>query len=633
MQERRVCSKCGQAFDPDVIFCPRDGTPLGGRKTEVTEDPYVGLVIAGQFAIEQIIGIGAMGRVYRAHQSGIERHVAIKILHRDLLRNPTVIARFHREAKVASRLVHPNVVQVLMSGELEKHNADVGGEAYLVMEYLDGISLRSALGAVGGALPMPRALHVVLQVADAVGEAHAQGIVHRDLKPENVMLVRRGDDGDYVKVLDFGVARVESTDASVATQAGAIFGTARYISPEGARGERVGPASDVYSIATMLFQCLCGQTPFDAESPVAILLKHTSTPAPDVRSNARSSYVPEPIARVIADNLAKDPRERCPDGRQFGRALARAARDSGLSPDDLVFRSTLLGDAGDALQLASMERTKAMTWPGADAASQTMIDEAPAALDGSASAPRAPVSSVEPTVNDEPAPRDSAARAPSTEMAPSASIPPFQTDPSFERRAARERSPFARALFILVCFLIGGALAVLTARMLGAFDRRAPTAQQYVDRANAAVAVNAWDAPPGENVRDITDLALRRFPGSEPVLAVRRDAAQVLIRRARAARDSDAAEAQHLARLAHELDSNNAEAEQLYTQLRSPAATVADQPAPPNDSATPPSTAPRARTRKDEPRAAPAPSAGTPPGASAAPAAAPESGKESGRWL
>jgi serine/threonine-protein kinase len=188
-------------------------------------------------------------------------------------------------------------------------------------------------------------------------------------------------------------------------------------------------------------------------------------------------------------------------------------------------------------------------------------------------------------------------------------------------------------LFILVCFLLGGALAVLTARILGAFDRRAPTAQQYVDRANAAVAVNAWDAPPGENVRDITDLALRRFPGSQPVLAVRHDAAQILVRRARAARDSDVAEAQHLARLAHELDPSNAEVEQLYTELSTPAATVAEQPSPPNASATPSPVAPRVRNRKDEPRAAPVPSAGAPPGASAAPAPPPESGRESGRWL
>src|SRR5437773_1353635 len=139
-EPQKVCSRCGQQYAPDVIFCPKDGTPLGTKKTEIVEDPYVGLVVAGQFRIEQLIGIGAMGRVYRAHQSGIERDVAIKILHRELLRNPTVIERFHREAKVASRLQHPNVVAMLMTAELDRFGPDVGGEAYLVMEHLDGIS-------------------------------------------------------------------------------------------------------------------------------------------------------------------------------------------------------------------------------------------------------------------------------------------------------------------------------------------------------------------------------------------------------------------------------------------------------------------------------------------------------------
>ena len=295
--EERTCSKCGKTYPTDVIFCPKDGSPLSAKKTEIADDPYVGLKLADQFELERLIGIGAMGRVYRAYQRGIDRHVAVKILHRELMRNEGIMTRFVREAKVASRLTHPNVVQVMMTGHVQKRG-DVGGEAYLVMEYLDGISLRSALAAAGGALPMPRALHIVLQVADAVGEAHLSGIVHRDIKPENVMLVRRGDDQDFAKVLDFGVARLDWSDNSLATAAGVIFGTARYISPEGAQGQTVSAPSDVYSLAIMLFQCLSGQTPFDGDSPVAILIKHTNQEPPDIRSIPRSSYVPEPLARV-----------------------------------------------------------------------------------------------------------------------------------------------------------------------------------------------------------------------------------------------------------------------------------------------------------------------------------------------
>src|ERR1700722_5021893 len=138
-----------------------------------------------------------------------------------------------------------------MTGTLRSAGSDMprARELYLVMEFLDGISLLSALAAAGtvgegAALPLPRALHIALQVCDAVGEAHAQGIVHRDIKPENVMLVRRGDDLDYVKVLDFGIARLDWADRGMATQAGLIFGTAKYISPEGAEGHPVGPAAD-----------------------------------------------------------------------------------------------------------------------------------------------------------------------------------------------------------------------------------------------------------------------------------------------------------------------------------------------------------------------------------------------------
>ncbi|MEZ4227866.1 MAG: serine/threonine-protein kinase [Polyangiaceae bacterium] len=360
MGERRTCPTCGENYAPDVIFCPRDGAPLGGRKTELQDDAYLGLELAGQFRLEQLIGIGAMGRVYRAHQSGIGRDVAVKILHRELLTNETLIRRFHQEAKVASRLLHPNVVQVLMTGQLPRMpDSLIGGEAYLVMEHLDGISLRSCLAAAGGALPLPRALHIVLQVCDAVGEAHAQNIVHRDLKPENVMLVRRGDDHDFAKVLDFGVARIDLGEESVATQAGAVFGTARYVSPEGARGDRVGPPGDVYALATMLFQTLSATTPFDGDNPVAILVKHANAEAPDVRSIPRSSYVPEPIARVILKNLAKQPAERCADARVFGRALVDAARQSGLAPEDLALRSTLLG-GNQALGLSSLQRTKSL---------------------------------------------------------------------------------------------------------------------------------------------------------------------------------------------------------------------------------------------------------------------------------
>jgi serine/threonine-protein kinase len=332
MTPERICSNCGETYPADAIFCPRDGLPLFSGKLGAKPDVYLGLDILGQIKLQRLIGIGAMGRVYRAHQSGVERSVAVKILHRELLANGSVIARFHREAKLMSRLDHPNIVQVLLSGSLEPTAPDIGGEAYLVTEFLDGISLASALAAAGGPLALPRAVHVLAQVADAVGEAHAQGIVHRDLKPENVMLVQRGQDPDFAKVLDFGVARVQSPNPTVATEAGVLFGTARYMSPEGAQGNPVVPQSDVYSLAVMLFQCLAGRTPFEADSAIKLLVQHASLPAPDLRSMPGAENVPAAIAEIVARNLAKDPGARARDGREFAGALIRAARACGVGP-------------------------------------------------------------------------------------------------------------------------------------------------------------------------------------------------------------------------------------------------------------------------------------------------------------
>jgi serine/threonine protein kinase len=302
-----------------------------------------------------------MGRVYRAHQRGIDRDVAVKVLHRELTSNQALVARFDREAKVASRLAHPNVVHVLLVGQLPD------GAMYIVMEYLDGLSLQSALSAADGAMPLPRALHVALQLCDAAGEGHARGIVHRDLKPENVMLVLRADDPDFVKVLDFGIARVHWGEPAMATAAGLVFGTARYISPEGAQGEQVTPAGDVYAIATMLYQMLSGRTPFNAEQAVAVLVQQIHDAPPPLRSLERSAYVPEAIAAVIMKNLSKRPEDRAPDARAFGRALLEAAITSGLSAQDVLARPSLLGGPSgpghraqtrSAVQMPSMERTR-----------------------------------------------------------------------------------------------------------------------------------------------------------------------------------------------------------------------------------------------------------------------------------
>jgi eukaryotic-like serine/threonine-protein kinase len=638
----RRCSKCGESYAVEVIFCPRDGTPLTARKTEVGEDPYLGLTIGAQFRIEQLVGIGAMGRVYRAHQAGVERNVAVKVMHRDLLKHDNLVARFRREAKVGGSLLHPNLVQVFALGEIEPLAPEVGGEAYMVLEYLDGISLRSALAAAGGALPLPRALHVMLQVCDALGEAHARGVVHRDLKPENMMLVRRGDDADFVKVLDFGVARMAEGDPNVATQAGAVFGTARYVSPEGAQGAMVGAPGDVYSIATLLFQSLSGQTPFDGDNPVAILVKHTSEPAPDIRSIPRSSYVPEPLARAIAQNLSKDPAKRCRDARDLGKALVQAARDSGLSPDDLIFRSTLLGSRGP-LALASIERTRQLqlgeSFSRALAAGgPTELLERPLASSaGANSAPAEKSSGVEPTWVDEPLPS-----APTADLGPRvqlglerASIPSFPAGELPDSNSWLPGSPIGRAgrraLVIGGCFAVGGAVALVVASRLGAFEKPELKLESYVERARQALELAAFDTPPGENVREITNAALHRWPEAPSIVQIRRDAARRLLERSRELSSSNRDEARRFLDLALEFDPESSEAR----SLRSASAEPVPSPEPEARTPAPGLKNGSGRPQPRTPVAAPAPAAPSATEAAAAPAgsAAPPEPAKGGRWL
>lgn len=350
---RRRCSSCGESYAEGVIFCPRDGSALSQRALDSGPDPYLGQTIAGSFRVEALIGSGAVGRVYRAHQLGVERHVALKIMHRDLASNEALRSRFRREARVAGALTHPNLVSVLSLGELSNAGTQL---PFLALEYLDGLSLRSALSA-RGALPLARAVHIMLQIADAVGEAHQHGIVHRDLKPENVMLVQRGDDPDFVKVLDFGVARVDHGDPSIATHAGAIFGSARYVAPECAAGGTSSASSDVYALATLFYECLSGTTPFDGENPVQILLKHQTEAVPPLLRGAGSAGIPESLAEFIERNLAKTAEARAPHARAFARELLEAAGSAGLDPG--LASLTRRGYAVESPQRATAEGASA----------------------------------------------------------------------------------------------------------------------------------------------------------------------------------------------------------------------------------------------------------------------------------
>ncbi len=318
----KVCPKCGRHYDSAAVFCQKDGSRL--TLTEEPPDPYIGQMLLDQFKIEEQIGAGGMGTVYRARQTTLHRDVAIKILHPELADNRDAVRRFKREARVCTALDHPNVVRVFLFGQLPD------GSLYIVMEFLRGRSLLEVIQR-DGALPVHRALHIASQICDGVGEAHGHNVVHRDIKPENIVLIEKARDPDFVKVLDFGIARVLwSEEQTVATQSGLVFGTARYISPEGAAGEVTDARSDVYSLGILTYQLLSGETPFDAPSPVAMLMKHIHSTPPHLLAQERARHVPEAIADVVMRALSKNPEGRYEDAQAFGEALRASAQHAGF---------------------------------------------------------------------------------------------------------------------------------------------------------------------------------------------------------------------------------------------------------------------------------------------------------------
>jgi serine/threonine-protein kinase len=279
-------------------------------------DPYLGTTLQGQFHLVEAIGSGAMGTVYRAWQSGMERAVAVKMLRADLLADDELRRRFVREGRAAARLNHPNIVSVHVVGETE------AGVPYLVMEHLGGDTLDQLLDAESR-LPPERAVSIARQVACALSEAHAAGIVHRDLKPGNVVLLERRGAGELVKIFDFGIAKIADAallDGEVGrlTRDGAIFGTPHYIAPEQAQGAALDGRADLYSLGILLYRMLSGRLPFDGNA-VAVLLAHISRPPPDLAEEAPD--VDPALAALVMRCLAKDPARRFASAEDFIEAL------------------------------------------------------------------------------------------------------------------------------------------------------------------------------------------------------------------------------------------------------------------------------------------------------------------------
>jgi serine/threonine-protein kinase len=280
-------------------------------------DPYVGRVIAERYEVERLLGVGSMGLVYRCRHTVLGKTVALKIIRQDLAQDDETIGRFVTEAKSASAIGSEHIVEVFDFGKLPD------GATYLVMEYLEGLTLGEAMDAEGG-LALEDAIGIATRVAAALSAAHAAGVVHRDLKPDNVFLVR-AEEGWFVKVLDFGIAKVMHSSQKL-TAVGSVIGTPHYMSPEQATGARTDERTDIYSLGVILYEMACGKVPFDAESPLAVIsMQVTDEPVPLRKRMPQGRTLPQGFEAVVAKCLAKDPVERFASMNDVRAALERIA--------------------------------------------------------------------------------------------------------------------------------------------------------------------------------------------------------------------------------------------------------------------------------------------------------------------
>jgi len=312
------CPICTRDFLDPQERCPVDDARLVARPSKPA--PGLGRVL-GTYKLIGVLAEGGMGTIYIAAHTRLDRHVAIKVLRPEFAIRKREVARFFEEARTINRLQHPNIVESIDMVE------DVLDGAYCVLELLRGPDLAARLAE--GPIPVASAIRIATQIAEALAAVHAEGIVHRDLKPENLVLVERDGHGDFVKLIDFGVAQTtmegpgftpgSGIDDSVGT--GTPFGTAAYMAPEQAAGERVDGRADLYSLGVLLFVMVTGQHPFPSTTDSEYVVRHASDVAPRASKVARGIAIPPALDAVIACCLAKQAERRFASATELVHAL------------------------------------------------------------------------------------------------------------------------------------------------------------------------------------------------------------------------------------------------------------------------------------------------------------------------
>lgn len=369
MSFKRQCPKCGRSFASGEEFCPYDGETIAVTAAE-DKDPALGRVIGGRFKLEQTLGKGGMGVVYRATHTVLERSFALKLLRRELVSDKTALKRFLREARTAGVLSHPSIVGLYDFGTTPE------GEPFLVMELVEGVSLHDyQLATPTQRLPVAQAVDIAAQVASALCHAHAAGIVHRDIKPENVQLMLQDANPGRVKVLDFGLARMVGQPA-LTEISGQIVGTPAFMAPEMLNGSKdLGPAVDVYALGILLHDVIAGSPPFSG-GLAELLFAHMQKTPPALAQRTGSRDIPPELEQLVSRMLAKDPSQR-PSAEETLQKLERLrARIAASTPREPLSAQTVLLGGGPLLHSAQTVLLGGPQRPGAQTVVlQTMLQE------------------------------------------------------------------------------------------------------------------------------------------------------------------------------------------------------------------------------------------------------------------
>jgi len=336
-----ICSSCGKGAPEGSRFCPFCGGRIVAERQKPA-DPLIGKVIGDKYIVRELIGSGAMGSIYKAEHKDLSRPVALKVLHKHLLMDEGQVHRFHREAKAASRLHHPNCISILDFGRTSD------GWFYIAMEYLGGKDL-SRLISKSGPMDIDDIVHISRQVLDALDEAHAGNVVHRDLKPENIMVDALRSDPKFVKVLDFGIAKIRDAEAGdeasgFKTATGMVFGTPEYMSPEQIRGDELDGRSDLYSLGIVMYQMLTSVMPFSGDSVIEIATAHLINPVPNLRPLRPDC--PEKLVQVVEKLIEKKRENRFQTAGEVRSALDSIARSRTFSLEARSGRGNLMDPSG-----------------------------------------------------------------------------------------------------------------------------------------------------------------------------------------------------------------------------------------------------------------------------------------------